>query len=266
MKLKQAIAILFIFIFCALLTAPAYTQTVPGTNAAVYPQAISIAKPYTNAAQATLVDTSYLAAVKEQLRKVWPNNRTVNIVFHGHSVPAGYWHDHEVHTLESYPYLFLKQLKAIYPYAPVNIIITAIGGENAVKGQLRFDSTVLNHRPDVLIIDYALNDRSAGLEKSRIAWEKMVAAALKQNIKVILLTPSPDQRNDILAKDNDLEKHAKQIKDIAAKLHVAVADPFSVFQQIQRDRKNLKDYMSHVNHPNEAGHMIIANELLKWFK
>jgi hypothetical protein len=212
------------------------------------------------------VDSGYLAAVKEQLKKIWPNNRTVNIVFHGHSVPAGYWHDHEVHTLESYPYLFLKQLKALYPYTPINVIITAIGGENAVKGQLRFDSTVLNHRPDVIVIDYALNDRGAGLEKSGVAWEKMIIAAKKRNIKVVLLTPSPDQRNDILAKDNELEKHALQIKDIGRKLNVAVADPFEVFQKLLKDGKQLKDYMSHVNHPNEKGHALIADELMKWFR
>jgi hypothetical protein len=76
-----------------------------------------------------------LSAVKTALEAVWPANRTINLVFHGHSVPAGYWHDHEVHTLESYPYLTLKKLKTKYPYSVINIIVTAIGGENSVKGQ-----------------------------------------------------------------------------------------------------------------------------------
>ncbi len=52
--------------------------------------------------QAQVADQKeYLAEVKKELNAVWPKNRTVNIVFHGHSVPAGFWHDHEVHTLES---------------------------------------------------------------------------------------------------------------------------------------------------------------------
>ena len=81
----------------------------------------------------TIADTAhYLEEVKKELNAVWPKNRTINIVFHGHSVPAGYWHNHEVHTLESYPYLLLEKLKAKYPYAVINIIVSAIGGENAI--------------------------------------------------------------------------------------------------------------------------------------
>ncbi|MEJ7768297.1 MAG: hypothetical protein WKF89_10840, partial [Chitinophagaceae bacterium] len=69
-------------------------------------------------------DSAYLSKVKSELRAVWPSNRTVTLVFHGHSVPAGYWNNHEVHTLESYPHLVLEKLKAKYPFTPVNIIVT----------------------------------------------------------------------------------------------------------------------------------------------
>ncbi|MPR33938.1 SGNH/GDSL hydrolase family protein [Salmonirosea aquatica] len=205
----------------------------------------------------------YLSAVKKELKAVWPNNRTVNIVFHGHSVPAGFWHDHEVHTLESYPHLVLEKLKEEYPYAVINVIVTAIGGENSQKGSLRFEKEVLNHRPDVLLIDYALNDRFLGLEKARVAWEDMIKKALAQNIKVILLTPSPDQRVDLLAADNPLEPHAEQIRQLAERFQVGLADPYAEFKKIAA-QGNLPDYMSHVNHPNRAGHQIIADTIVKW--
>lgn len=207
----------------------------------------------------------YLEIVKKELNAVWPKNRTINIVFHGHSVPAGYWHNHEVHTLESYPYLLLEKLKAKYPYAVINIIVSAIGGENAIKGQVRFDSAVLNYHPDVLFIDYALNDRFAGLEKTKMAWQQMIQQALKKGIKVILVTPSPDQRIDIVEKGNELEKHAQQIQGLAAAFHIGLADPFSRFQSIKKKGKHLEEYMSHLNHPNKKGHEIIATELMKWF-
>jgi acyl-CoA thioesterase-1 len=214
--------------------------------------------------QEVKADTAYLSDVKTALRAIWPNNRTVNIIFHGHSVPAGYRDNHEVHTLESYPNLVLKKLKAKYPYAPVNVIITAIGGENAVKGETRFAEDVLQKKPDVILIDYALNDRGVGLEKSREAWEKMIQAALKQHIKVILLTPSPDQRNDIIAPNNELEQHATQIRMLAQKYHVALVDPFILFQKIIKDGGKISDYMASVNHPNDKGHEII-DEIMKWF-
>src|SRR5690606_25796608 len=118
--------------------------------------------------------------------------RTINLVFHGHSVPSGYFRTPEVRTLDSYPYLVLKELKSLYPNAVINVILTSIGGENSVQGAKRFRQDVLTHRPDVLFIDYALNDRGPGPEKAKAAWEEMIGAALEQHIKVILLTPSPD--------------------------------------------------------------------------
>lgn len=208
----------------------------------------------------------YLSDIKTELNKQWPKNRTINLVFHGHSVPSGYWANHEVHTLASYPYLLLQQLKTAYPYAVINVITTSIGGENAIKGESRFTQDVLPHKPDVLFIDYALNDRDAGLEKTKGAWERMIQKALAANVKVVLLTPSPDTRVDIFAKDSkSLSAHADQIRALAAKYHVGLANPFSLFQAIQK-KGNLAKYMSQVNHPNLKGHQLISGELMKWFR
>ena len=82
--------------------------------------------------------SDFLKDIKAELKKEWPNNRTINLVFHGHSVPAGYFNTPKVKTFESYPYQVLKQLKELYPYAVVNIINTSIGGENSISGELRF--------------------------------------------------------------------------------------------------------------------------------
>ncbi|MCU7694779.1 SGNH/GDSL hydrolase family protein [Haoranjiania flava] len=210
--------------------------------------------------------SGYLAEIKEELKAVFPKNRTINLVFHGHSVPTGYWSKSKVHTLESYPHLLLKKLKAEYPYAVINIITTSIGGEWAEKGQKRFAKDVLPHKPDVIFIDYALNDVGIGLERSEAAWSKMIEEALANQIKVILVTTSPDQRQDITDPENVLTKHAEQIRWLAAKYHVGLADPFAEFQKVMQKKGSVKKYMSHVNHPNKKGHDIIASQLFTWFR
>ena len=106
---------------------------------------------------------SYLSEVKQELLKKWPDNKIINMVFHGHSVPAGYFKTPKVNTLSAYPHLVLEKLKEQCPYAVINTIVTSIGGENSVKGITRFKDEVLNHNPDVLFIDYGLNDRRVGL-------------------------------------------------------------------------------------------------------
>ena len=208
---------------------------------------------------------NYLTDIKTELKKEWPKNRTINLVFHGHSVPAGYFKTPVVNTFDSYPMQVLKIVKEKYPFAVINIINTSIGGENSLSGEKRFDSTVLNHHPDVLFIDYALNDRCAGLDKAAKAWSTIIEKALKRNIKVILLTPSPDQRVDILSPDNELEKHALQIKALAKKYNVGLIDSYQEFRNKVISGEPITNYMSQVNHPNQKGNYLIANKIAAFF-
>jgi len=210
--------------------------------------------------------STYLRDLKVEMQIEWPKNRTINIVFHGHSVPAGYFKTPQVNTLASYPYLVLQKIKAMYPLAVVNVIITAIGGENSVQGAKRFKRDVLIHEPDVLFMDYGLNDRRAGLEKSYEAWNQMIKQAKEQHVKVILLTPSPDQRVEYSNPDNELKKHTDQIITLANEHQVGLVDSYKAFEFLYARKNKLKKYMSQVNHPNEKGHELIANEIFTWFK
>lgn len=207
-----------------------------------------------------------LYALKQELAKVFPHNRTINLVFHGHSVPSGYWSNQEVHTLDSYPYILLGSLKKEYPKAVINIIVTAIGGENAERGEARFSTDVLPHRPDVIFIDYALNDLGLGLDRANVAWEQMIRQAKSNNVPVVLLTPSPDQRQDMGNPENLLNQHARQIRKLAKKHRIPVADSYSAFESVFKEKGTVKSLMSHVNHPNRLGHELIANEIFKLLK
>ena len=46
---------------------------------------------------------------------------------------------------------------------------------------------MLNLKPDILFIDYSLNDVAQNLEDTRIAWSLMIDKALKQQVKIILM-------------------------------------------------------------------------------
>lgn len=208
---------------------------------------------------------AYLSDVKAELVKQWPKNRTINLVFHGHSVPSGYFQTPDVRTLEAYPHQVLEALKKQYPHAVINIITTAIGGENAEQGAKRFKTEVLVHQPDVLFIDYALNDRSIGLERSRAAMEKMIRRALQKKIKVILLTPSPDLRVNILQPGNELEQHTQQLITLAEEYQTGLADSYGAFKEQAAQGKELKNYMSQSNHPNKEGHALIVKGIMDYF-
>lgn len=209
---------------------------------------------------------TYLASIKDELTKKWPENRTINLVYHGHSVPSGYYTGGVVRRFDSYPFMVMKQLKEMYPYAVINTITTSIGGEQAEQGTERFAADVLPLQPDVVFIDYALNDRSIGLERARAAWEKMITIARQDSIKVILLTPTPDTQVDILEPGNILQQHAEQVRSLATTSQVGLVDSYKAFQDLVASGKKLDPYMAQNNHPNALGHAVVAAEIMKWFE
>ena len=211
---------------------------------------------------------TYLSELAGELRVHWPANRLVNIVCHGHSVPAGYFATPRVDTFNSYPHLLHRALNDRFPYAPINVIVTAIGGENAVNGEKRFGDQVLCHLPDVVTIDYSLNDRGSGLEAAGTAWRSMIEAALAKDAKVILLTPTLDR---IQATSPDVEKakmlrdHASQVRLLAEEYQIGLVDSAAAFDAYVEKGGHLTDLLSWSNHPNRAGHEIVAKHLLRYF-
>ena len=208
----------------------------------------------------------YLDPLLDQMASHWPNNRTINIVCHGHSVPSGYFATPYVNTFASYPHLLHRMIKERFPFAVINMIVTAIGGECSEQGALRFESDVLNHRPDLITIDYSLNDRSIGLNSARQAWESMIKLSLERDIKVILCTPTWD--NSYYTQDENwkaLVDHAAQVRELADHHNLGLADSFEAFRCHVKAPADLTQYLSHGNHPSESGHRLAAAEIARYF-
>jgi len=208
----------------------------------------------------------YLSALCDTLACRWPDNRTVNIVCHGHSVPSGYACTPFVDSFHAYPHLMHRTLAQRFPYAVINVIVTAIGGENAVQGASRFRDDVLCHQPDLITIDYGLNDRGLTLNQAEEAWREMITISLDEGIPVILLTPSWDQTWFAQSEEwRLLEQHARQIRSLADEYQIALADSFEAYERAVKEQGDLLNLLSHWNHPSPAGHELIARELTAWF-
>ena len=208
----------------------------------------------------------YLDPIREELAKRWPDNRVINVVCHGHSVPAGYFATPFVNSFSAYPHLLHRIIKQRFPFAVTNVIVTAIGGEDSKQGAERFLEDVLPHKPHVLILDYGLNDRRIGLDAAAEAWGFMISSAQERGIKVILCTPTWDQ--SYLTGNEQwrlLVSHAEQIRRLADRYDVGLADNFEVFRRAVSEPSDLAKLLSHVNHPSEEGHRLAATEIAKYF-
>jgi len=202
-----------------------------------------------------------LSALDTELQKTWPNNRTINFIFHGHSVPSGYHVTPAVKPFESYPYLFNVMLKEQYPYAVVNMINTAIGGENSIAGAARFNTDVIPRKPDLIFIDYAINDRSQDLADVETAWRSMITNATAAGVPVILLTPTGVSGEDLSNPTNALAERAELIRTIAADEGVLLADVSAAWLDALDSGTNETNLLSQGNHPNLAGHQIAADAI-----
>ena len=208
----------------------------------------------------------YLSELCDTLARRWPDNRTVNLVCHGHSVPSGYACTPFVDSFHAYPHLMHQTLKQRFPYAVINVIVTAIGGENSVQGAARYEEDVLCHKPDLVTIDYGLNDRVLTMKEAEQAWRRMIETTLDRGIPLILLTPSWDQTWFAQSDEwHALEQHARQIRRLAEEYRIGLADSFAAYEREVKEHGNLLNLLSHWNHPSPIGHELIARELTAWF-
>jgi acyl-CoA thioesterase-1 len=207
-----------------------------------------------------------LAPVVQTLELKWPKNRTVHLVCHGHSVPAGYFATPIVRSNEAYPAGLQAGLRERFPHAVLNVVVTAIGGEASDRGAARFERDVLAFRPAVVTIDYSLNDRRLGLEKAKANWTAMIVAAKAAGVKVVLLTPTPDQSAKLDDPQDPLNLHAEQVRALAKEHDVLLVDSLALFKAKVAAGTPLKDLMSQVNHPNAAGHALVTAALLDLFR
>ena len=204
---------------------------------------------------------TYLAPLTEAMQIKWPRNRTINVVCHGHSVPAGYFKTPVVDSFNAYPHLLHVALKKRYPHAVINVIVTSIGGENSARGAKRFDRDVLALRPDLITIDYALNDRGLGVDRARAALETMIQKAGERNIPVLLLTPTGDTRAKMDDPEDPLNQQAALVATLAAERSVGLVDSYGAFKAHMAGGGTLTQLMSQVNHPNRKGHVIHFYEM-----
>lgn len=209
---------------------------------------------------------AYLSEILDRLPDQWPKTAIHNFVFHGHSVPAGYFATPRVNMEEAYPAQTRREVLTRFPFAIINFIVTAIGGEESETGAERFERDVLSHNPELIFIDYGLNDRRIGLERAEKAWRKMIEKALERGIKVILLTPSWD--NTFFGRGEEwqaLTRHAELIRRLADEYEIGLADTFAAFESYVREDADAVNLLSHVNHPSVLGHRLITKEITKFF-
>ncbi|MGQ9729724.1 MAG: SGNH/GDSL hydrolase family protein [Candidatus Zipacnadales bacterium] len=216
------------------------------------------------------------------------------IVCFGDSVTLGIPH---VDVEEAFPRLLERRLRSRYAQQGVyfQVINSGVGGENSAEGLARIRESVLDHGPQIVIVEFGLNDVRYEPEKHIPVPQFVenlgrIAAAIKEiGSLVILMTPNPiiNERHPYsLAVDyydkwggcnQALEEYVKGVREAGRIIPARVCDIYEAFvaKAIEaefrgetpdyRDLLSLQPYISFQDgvHPTPTGHQLIAQELYK---
>ncbi|MCA8992808.1 MAG: SGNH/GDSL hydrolase family protein [Planctomycetaceae bacterium] len=173
----------------------------------------------------------------------------------------------------------------------VEIINAGVGGNHTELAKQRFERDVLQQAPDVVIIQFGINDSAVDVWRNPPAtgprvsleqYEQNLAGFVEQlksrDVHVILMTPNPLQWTDKLkqlyrkppydANNPDgfnvlLTKYAAAVRRIAKEQSVPLIDVDVAFREYgQEPDQSMNDLLLDGMHPNERGHRLITELLL----
>jgi len=182
---------------------------------------------------------------------------------------------------QGYVRIFRDLLIAEFPEKNLEIINKGIGGNTIVDLQQRWEDDVIYNSPDILSILIGINDLHRVLRKVEL-WEdytpenfrKRYNSILKRTIekldcKIILMEPfyittdKTDNFRGLVLKE--LDNYIEVVEEMSKKYETELIKLHSIFQNHLKYREP-EAFAPEPVHPNQTGHTIIANEILKIFK
>lgn len=196
----------------------------------------------------------------ERTRDCLHNGCDVTIVAFGDSITAGYA------VRRGFPTLWKESLQRKYPDARIEMINSGVSGDTTMDGLARLDWTVLSYEPDLVTINFGINDCVFGLgldefETNIVEMVLRIRAGPGSEILLLSSQPLETPPYDRLVRD-----YYQAVERVAKEMDVGFVDVYWAW--MDRDKSGMPLswlIIPGLDHPNEAGYRIIAEELMKLF-
>jgi len=178
---------------------------------------------------------------------------------------------------------------------PAQVINAGIGGNTTRNAVARFEKDVLQKKPDLVVIQFGINDsavdvwRDPPATKSRVSLKQyetnlrsLIDQLQKQQIKVILMTPNslrwiprikklygkpPYDPDDPLGFNKFLKNYAEAVRKIAKEKQVPLVDIYAAFEKYAaQEGQSAQDLLLDGIHPNTEGQRMVADLLIPQIK
>lgn len=230
-----------------------------------------------------LVILTYMASLSSNRAFSEEQSKSVKIVTFGDSTTVGY------SVTDNYPRQLGRRLKKLG--IETTIINAGVNGDTTSGAAKRFDEAVLAHNPDVVIIQFGLNDQTMRLyedpremkpyvsqDEYAANLRRFVSELRSRNCRVVLMTPNPMCWTETLERhypagpfldapnggNQLLKRYVKAVREIARTEKVPLVDVFRHFSEYEKKtgRKIQELFLDDGVHPNERGYDLIVDKLI----
>ncbi len=184
---------------------------------------------------------------------------SLSVVFFGASLTWGA--NSSDPQLTSYRADMARRFEATYPKAHFHFWDGAIGGTNSQLGAFRFERDVMLRHPDLMFLDFSLNDDLTGKDEERLAsYESLVRRAIVEAhcpVEQVFFPSSNEVRQPNRALPR-VEDH----KTISRAYNTATGDAITLLRQRVKDGdftvEQLWPLKSDPTHPGDEGYELYA--------
>jgi acyl-CoA thioesterase I len=184
----------------------------------------------------------------------------VTIVAFGDSITVGFA------VRRGFPSFWKQMLAEKYPEARVEMINSGISGDTSMDGLARLDWAALSYKPDLVTINFGINDCVLGLgleefEMNLVEMVRRIRAGLNSEVLLLSSQPLVTPPYDKIVRD-----YYQAVERVAKEMDVGFVDVYGAWMQAVHAGTPLRSLiLAGLDHPNEAGYRIIAEELMRLF-
>lgn len=196
----------------------------------------------------------------ERTRQELESGADATIVCFGDSITAGYA------VRRGFPSFWLESLRQRFPDSKIEMINSGISGDTSQDGLGRLDWAVLSYEPDLVTINFGINDCVLGLsleeyEMNLVEMVRRIRAG--PDSEILLLSSQPLESPPY---DQRVLDYYQTVERVAKEMNVGFVDVYGAWMKRVRAGMPLDSLiLPGLDHPNEAGYRIIAEELMSLF-
>lgn len=191
------------------------------------------------------------------------HNKKLRIAFFGGSITDGTGSSDSENT--SYRALVTKWFKKHYPEAEITAKNASIGGTGTALGMFRCSKDVLAFEPDIIFMEYAVNDEGDEYKNVAMQTESIIRTINRHNPDIDIVTVITTAEPMIKYMKNGIKAQSVNAQtNVSAYYGLAIADVGEVLiARTATSVLTIKDLVPDGLHPNDDGHRIYADGLIR---